>query len=233
MRRRFLFTALANLAAITALTASPAQAGPIYFREHALGVDHLQFQAPFYFSGFAGQVVVDTGLAGPSDDFVVFCVDVSRPKEAVQNVVIRPLSELPDVGNPTTTVQPDAGERVAWLLNQYATSAWLSTDGAARAAALQLAIWEVLYESYGHYDITNGPNFALLYAAQNHPALLSYTQTYFTALGDQRSEAVWYDTSTGQDFAAPRSVPDGGPGTIVLFGSCAAGLLKLARRRRH
>ncbi|MFO7695434.1 MAG: hypothetical protein R6V57_20300 [Vicinamibacterales bacterium] len=235
MTRNLLLTALAGVMTVASLAASPAEAGPLYFREYGLGVSGLEFQVPFWMRNFAGELMVDhTASADTSDDFAVFCVDIANPKSVIQDVVIRPLSELPDNGNPSN-VQPDAGERVAWLLNQYGTDQWLSTDGNLRAAALQIAIWEVLYDSFGGYDVTGG-TFRWLYAT-TYTSLYSYTTSYLTALGNNRSEALWYDVNLegakGQDFARTASVPDTG-GTMMLLASGLAGLGWFARRRpRH
>ncbi|HSP90775.1 MAG TPA: hypothetical protein VLN08_07710, partial [Vicinamibacterales bacterium] len=140
MKRNLLLTALAGAVTLATLAASPAEAGPLYFRQYGLGVSGLEFQVPFWMRTFAGELMVDqTATASTIDDFAVYCVDITNPKSVIQDVVIRPLSELPDNGNPSN-VQPDAGERVAWLLSQYGTDQWLATDGNFRAAALQIAI---------------------------------------------------------------------------------------------
>ena len=237
MKRNLLLMALAGAVTMATLAASPAQAGPMYFQHYGLGVSDLEFQAPFYLRTFAGQLMVDqTGTAtNTADDFAVFCVDITNPKSVIQDVVIRPLSELPDNGNPYR-VQPDAGERVAWLLNQYGTDQWLATDGNFRAAALQIAIWEVLYDRLGGYDVTGG-EFRWLRATVNTPIntpIYAYTTGYLTALGNNRSEALWYDVNLqemkGQDFARGMPVPEPGS-TMMLLASGLAALGWFARRR--
>jgi hypothetical protein len=213
--------------------AGPAQAEPIYFHGMGLGVTGLEFMAPHYFPDFAGQVWLDRGLAGTSDDFFAYCVDATKSRTFTQDVTIRNLSELPDNGN-SANAQPDAGARIAWLLNTYATDSWLATDGNNRAAALQLAIWEVLYDPFGSYNVTTG-EFKLLHA-QLHTPLVAYSSAYLASLGDNRSEATWLDITdpkltTGQDFAMPLAVPEPGS-SLVLFGSGLVGLAGFLRRRR-
>jgi len=237
MKRNLLLTALAGAVTMATLAASPAQAGPLYFQHYGLGVSGLEFQTPNYLNTFAGQLMVDqTGTAtNTADDFAVFCADITNPKSVIQEVVIRPLSELPHNGNPPN-VQPDAGERVAWLLNQYGTDQWLATDGNYRAAALQIAIWEVLYDPYGSYDVTLG-EFKWVYATEKSAtkmAIYAYTTDYLKWLGNNRSEALWYDVNLqdgkGQDFARAMSVPEPGS-TMILLASGLAGLGWFARRR--
>jgi hypothetical protein len=236
MKRNLLLTAVAGAVTLATFAASPAQAGPLYFQHYGLGVSNLEFQAPFYLRTFAGQLMVDqTATATTIDDFAVYCVDITNPKSVIQDVVIRPLSELPDNGNPYR-VQPDAGERVAWLLSQYGTDEWLAADGNFRAAALQIAIWEVLYDPFGGYNVTGG-EFRWVYATEQTPtkmAIYGYTTTYLTALGNNRSEALWYDVNLqgekGQDFARALPVPEPGS-TMMLLASGLAGLGWFARRR--
>ena len=66
MKKNLFLTALAGAMTVASLAASPAQAGPLYFQHYGLGVSGLEFQAPFYFRSFAGQLMVDqTGTPAP------------------------------------------------------------------------------------------------------------------------------------------------------------------------
>jgi hypothetical protein len=233
MRKAITTAILTGTMVLALLVAAPAQASPIYVKGTGLGISGLEIMGPHYFRAFAGQVLLDSGLADTSDDFYAYCVDATKSRDLIQDMNVRPLSELPDNGNPANA-QPGAGARVAWLLNTYAKSAWLATDGDNRAAALQLAIWEVLYEPFGSYDIASG-TFRLVYPG-NYTALLSYTSLYFASLGTNTSEAIWLDVSdpaltTGQDFARP--IPNPEPASILLFGTGMLGLARSTWLRRR
>jgi hypothetical protein len=233
MRKTIAHFVLAGTMVLAVLGAAPAQASPIYVKGNGLGVDNLEIMAPFYFRSFAGQVILDTGLAGTSDDFIGWCVDATRSRDMAQDMIVRPLSELPDHGNPSSNVQPNAGARIAWLINTYSNDAWFAIDGNNKAAALQLAIWEVLYTPFGSYNIAGG-DFRLVWASL-YPSLVSYSNLYFSTLGSNTDEAFWYDNidtnrSTGQDFAVD-PVPE--PASILLFGTGLLGAVRAAWRRRR
>lgn len=90
----------------------------------------------------------------------------------------------------------DTGDKVAWLFNTFAEGIRLSgTD--IQAAALQVAIWEALYDSSP--DLGAG-NFQLTTVG----AIRDQANAYLSALdagpgGYQTSSAGWLDTSHGQD----------------------------------
>jgi hypothetical protein len=157
---------------------------------------------------------------GNSGLFPVYCVSLLDELESSQEVAARQLSDLSNPG-----LVNNAGSRVAWLLNEYGSD----VDSDTKGAALQLSIWEALYDEQLNLgtgwlkalvDFGNDPE--ILNMASNHLNALS-------AINPVGSNGIWYDVARGQDLASP--VPE--PGSLLLLSSGIGALgLALARRRK-
>jgi hypothetical protein len=138
--------------------------------------------------------------------FYSYCVDILQALVDPQEVTIRAASDLIQA--------PDGGAKAAWLLNAFAPGIHATGTG-IQAAALQVAIWEALYDSSA--SLTSGV-FSL--ASSTSSAIVTQAQVYLSALysapgGYHTSNAIWIDTDRGQDQITLR-VPE--PATIVLLG---------------
>jgi hypothetical protein len=167
---------------------------------------------------WAGELIWN-GLAGApdafADDFYTYCLDLTK-------TLIDPQAfEVKDANS----FAPD-GNQVAWLVSTYAPFIHTLSGATANAmaAGLQMAIWNVLYDS--DFDASAGSlrsstTSAVYYANQ-------YLGTLNTALatGPLTAQAIWLDTNSGQDQVTV--VPE--PGSILLLG--IGTLAVLARRRR-
>ncbi|MGE3956420.1 MAG: PEP-CTERM sorting domain-containing protein [Vicinamibacterales bacterium] len=150
------------------------------------------------------------------------------------------------VAGPNSVV-PTAWQQAAWLYSNYASVA--SASGAYYRAALQLSIWEVLYDT-GNFNILalgdaqgfRASNVSSLAAAAANTMLTALQGT--TAAVLSAYDANWYRTANPtnnpnytQDFMAnarytppPPAVPE--PSSFLLLGTGVLGLLGARRLRR-
>jgi len=128
-----------------------------------------------------------------------------------------------------TSGSANAGAKVSWLFNSYA-GAIHARGTNTQAAALQLAIWEALYDS--NQDLSAGA-----FRATATGAILTQAQTYLSALYSSSylgSQATWLDVDGANPNPAYRGqdqithgVPE--PSTVLMMAM--AGLALIRRRR--
>ena len=187
------------------------------------------------FTDFAGEIrwrqINGNGTYGP--DFSAFCVDATRYLTDPETVDVRSTNDLTGTTQSNGAVVAgggaDAGKRIAWLVNSFGSVAHTDVTGVA-AAALQVAIWETLYD--GVANLAGGSFRLLTTGAVNSTASSYLAQLYSKPLVGggttyYTSEAIWLDTTNGQDQV--RSVPE--PGSILLVGVGAATALMRRRNR--
>jgi hypothetical protein len=140
--------------------------------------------------------------------------------------------ETVSVGSTSSLTMPGvtaAGSKVAWLLDTYARGIHVSGTG-SDAAALQVAIWESLYDS--DRNLLTG-QFQLLNAWD--PQVRTKAQAYLDALGASSYQgwtASWLDAPSngGQDQITLAPVAE--PASILLLASGMAAACIRRRRSR-
>lgn len=153
---------------------------------------------------------------GFAQTFYSYCIDLLNTLRDPQEVTVRSSEGF-------TNGVANGGDRAAWLFNTYA--AGIRSGGTnTQAAALQVAIWEAMYDTG---NSLSGGSFQL----STTGAIRTQAETYLAALYSHLPEvgqrhATVLDTRTGQDQITSR-IPE--PTTLLLVG-CGAGLL--IRRRR-
>lgn len=191
----------------------------------------------YTYNGIGGEINwqwIGSTPTGYSSAFYAYCVDLLHSIQDPQTVAIRSTDVLtpPDPG--VLAAGPfvqDAGKKAAWLFNNYAPVINAPGGTGTDAAALQVAIWEALYDTTA--NLSTGA-FTLLNQATN-AAVTSKAITYLTSLYSGHggtyltSSATWLDAplGAGQDVIIAMPIPE--PAAIILLGT---GLLALARHRR-
>lgn len=186
-------------------------------------------------SYYAGQIMwnwSDPVPNGFDSSVVTYCVDVQSELADPQTVNV---STTNDPAMATMAV--DGGAKAAWLLNTYASG----VGTGVQAAALQIAIWESLYDN--DHNLNTG-NFSLVTSTAAYTgaaeALLIYNQanTYLNGLFSASAPNHQYYTSvaTWLDAVGPRGGQDQittpEPTTFALLGFGGLFVGGLSRRKR-
>lgn len=191
---------------------------------------------------YAGNIAMTrTGGTSPIEllpdptNFVTFCLEPREGISAGQNYTweVEPLSR-------GTTSIGGMGLAKAELVREligreYAT--WGSTLSNVRAAAMQIAIWEIVEENSGTLNVLNGN---IQFRNESLATMLDVAQSMLNALdgtGPKPRYLYALTHPTAQDIfgmAIPHGVPDTETPEPATFAMLGAGLLVLGlSRRRH
>ena len=180
-----------------------------------------------YAGDFEITVTDPTGLSPLTQNqkFYTFCVDLQHRAAGRSSATIDSMADwdLLDGASPAQLA------RASWVGSQYFDAGHLGSS--IERASYQIAIWELLYERSGLFNVTNGSAYFTDVSGAGFltvaDALVSASAAHTTVYQSLLRTA---DTPPyAQDFMAPNPVPDAGA-TLVLLGCALTGLGALRRK---
>ncbi len=186
---------------------------------------------------YAGQFLMQfSGVVpeGYEQNFTAYCVDLIDTLQTTETVTLESTDDL----NPKS-LTPSTGAKVAYLYNTYGSTV---ADN-AHAAALQIAIWETLYDGGSSSGLVKGSSASggTVYFDGTNSTVLTYAAAYLQGLGSNTSEATWlactsHPSQTNQDLItrAPTritSVPE--PGPLAMLAGLGVGFTVFGSRFRR
>jgi len=195
---------------------------------------------PIYISGEVGVGVTiyspgtlaNTGVGTTAGAFLVtgalgafdaYCVDLNHYINIPGSYEVNPVDKMSNWSNLGGIA--DAGGLAAWLYDKYA---WFSPT-AQDKAALQLAIWNVLYDT--DLDVYGSGITGAGFWASAPTAVMDRANQLLGSIGSNRADGQWLritDTQANYTQDLMGAVPE--PGSLLLLGT---GLTALALRRRR
>lgn len=183
-----------------------------------------------------GVTPLEFGTIGVLDSDIGLCIDIlDRANSTPHLYDVVPLAEAPEWG----PMGVGRAQQVANMLDAH----WTKNITSEQAAALQVAVWEVVNESGATYDVASGDFKVTAYAGGNYDAFAGLANTYLASVDTAGNG--WYVGLTNPSGTLPDDpkftegayqdylvrVPVPGAALLGFLGLGAAGA-KLRRRRR-
>ena len=168
---------------------------------------------------------VGTAPAGFAQSFYSYCVDVTQNLADPQEVT-------PRSSDGFTNGVAGGGSKAAWLVNTYAADIRANTNSGlanVQAAALQIAIWEAMYDTAQNLS---GGSFIL----NTNGDIRTQANAYLTALYGAGNGGYFTSTATILETISPNPGQDqivarvSEPSTLLLMG---VALIVFAKRTRR
>lgn len=140
---------------------------------------------------------------GYPDPFVTFCIDLTGSLAGSYTYEMKTINPASTGGSPPGWVVPYGGSRVALLYNTWQAAVFAL--GNIQAAGLQLAIWELLYDTDFNLSATTGSFYVRNDSNVDGLAARAYAQSLINGTagitGAVTTAGAWFDPLDGQGFS--------------------------------
>jgi hypothetical protein len=176
------------------------------------------------------RVISTTGFAGPVPvDFMSFCIEpLQGISGGTYTYAINPLQNAPNSPGPMGTIKADL---LRELFGRY-YSTFQQTLTPQTAAAIQIAIWEIVQETSGPFNVSTG---VIRYQSAAHNDVIILANTMLSSLngtGPMLSNLYSLGGPNNQDLAFRSETPVPEPSTVALMAIGLAWGFRATRRRR-
>lgn len=154
-----------------------------------------------------------------------YCVDIQHALQGVQSVTPGPTGSM-------SAYVPGGAQMAAWLFSTFAPTIHAAGNG-IQAAALQIAIWEVLYDRVRNLSVGS---FKLIRNTASSTAIFNQAQSYLSQLTSagnayMSAQATFLMVPNGHGQSQITQVPE--PGAALIFGVGLISLVAFAVRERR
>jgi hypothetical protein len=208
------------IALSTATTALAATVNVTYQGSDAFGSPNLSRYLSINSTGISGGVYAGPfRLVGSNGfgNFVAFCIDLAQYLTSGKDYSVAGSSKF--------------GSAVDANIDRLFTSVYSSISTAVQGAAFQVALWEIISDTSGSYNLAGG-NFSVDNASYS-ASVIGQANQYLNGLataGTGGYRLSFLQSSVGQDLVTISPVPL--PAAAGMLGLGLASLFGLRRRRR-
>jgi len=208
------------LALSSATTASAVTVNVTYQGSDAFGSPNLSRYLSINSTGISGGVYAGPfRLVGNNGfgNFVAFCVDLAQYLTSGNTYTVSGSSKY--------------GSSVDTNIDRLFTSVYSSINTAIQGAAFQVALWEIISDTSGSYNLAGG-NFSVVNASYSS-AVINQANSYLNGLTGAATGGYrlsFLQSDVGQDIVTISPVPL--PAAAGMLGLGLVSLFGLRRRRR-
>lgn len=222
----------AMLAAGVFMSSAPVSADPLQQLSWAVGTPNFSVSVQSTAAPLTGNVVTNAGAFSGTfngSPLISYCIELVQTfvlPSGVMSYTAVPVSSAP-IGSTSIGMGPNKATDLSRLFGSYYTA---SLGSIINSAAMQLAIWEIVYETGQSYSLATGTFTASNGANADYTSARAQANQWLQNLGNVLAPLVALSNPDRQDFITVVPVP---PSAALLGTGLLFGLWTMRRRRTN